>query len=54
MNARTLLKTPVPLHWAVCIWCITSAILMTLLLLLSINPVLSYRIGGLHAKEKTI
>jgi len=38
---------------AVCIWCITSAIIMTLLLLLSIDPVLSYLIGDPHAKEKT-
>jgi len=36
---------------AVCIWCITSSILITLLLLLSIHPALHSLIGAPHAEE---
>jgi len=37
---------------AVCIWCITASILMTLLLLLSIRPALRSLMGDSHAEEK--
>ena len=37
---------------AVCIWCITSSFLMTLLLLLSIHPALRSLLGDSHAEEK--
>ena len=36
---------------AVCIWCITSSILITLLLLLSIRPALGGLMGDPHAEE---
>jgi uncharacterized membrane protein len=36
---------------AVCIWCITSAIIITLLLFLSVNPALNSLIGDPHAEE---
>jgi uncharacterized membrane protein len=36
---------------AVCIWCITSSILMTLLLLLSIRPAQRSLMADLHAEE---
>jgi uncharacterized membrane protein len=39
---------------AVCIWCLTSAVIMTLLLLLSLNPVLRCLIGDLHAEEESL
>ena len=39
---------------AVCIWCLTSAVIMTLLLLLSLNPALRCLIGDLHAEEESL
>ena len=39
---------------AVCIWCLTSAVIMTLLLLLSLNPVLRCLIGDLHVEEESL
>jgi len=36
---------------AVCLWCITSAIIMTLLMLLSVRPALRSLIGDPHAEE---
>ncbi|MFH2101760.1 MAG: vitamin K epoxide reductase family protein [Chloroflexota bacterium] len=36
---------------AVCIWCITSAVIMTLLLLLSVHPALRSLVGDPHAEE---
>jgi uncharacterized membrane protein/thiol-disulfide isomerase/thioredoxin len=36
---------------AVCIWCLTSAVIMTLLLLLSITPARQALIGVLHAQK---
>jgi uncharacterized membrane protein len=39
---------------AVCIWCLTSAVIMTLLLLLSLNPALRCLIGDLHVEEESL
>ncbi len=38
---------------AVCIWCITSAVIMTLLLLLSVHPTLRSLFGDPHSQEST-